>query len=201
MLGLFTASISIKAVLLLLEAKGKRGYLKPPYNRFSPESTSAIFNQSFFWWLNPVLVTGFQKILTLDDLFTIDSALLSEPLQYQMQSSWDKCACPSNTVCVTDNFQMLCLASMHWFMRYPAVSDGVWCRLFFHAFAWLHSITLNHSSSPRPYLTSRSRLQTRTLAMVSLQRLALSIWHRCRLASNIADGHHSLQSLDINSSF
>jgi hypothetical protein len=92
-LGLFTASVAIKAVLLLLEAKNKRAYLRPPYNRFSPETTSGIFNHSFFFWLNPVLFAGFRRVLTLDDLFTTDQALLSDPLHHAMQNSWNKCIC------------------------------------------------------------------------------------------------------------
>ncbi|KAE9378324.1 putative multidrug resistance protein [Stipitochalara longipes BDJ] len=89
-LGLFTADVVIKLVLLLLESKSKRLYLKPPYNSYSPETTSGIFNRGFFWWLNPVVLMGFRKILTLDDLFTSDLELLSEPLLHQMQHSWNK---------------------------------------------------------------------------------------------------------------
>lgn len=102
-LGLFTASIGLKAALLLLEAKSKRGYLKAPYNRFSQETTGGIFNHSFFWWLIPVLTTGFKKILTLDDLYTTDQELLSEHLQNQMQISWNKCLCLSPNVASADS--------------------------------------------------------------------------------------------------
>jgi ATP-binding cassette subfamily C (CFTR/MRP) protein 1 len=127
-LGLFTASIGLKLVLLLLEAKSKRGYLKPPYNRFSPETTNGIFDYSFFWWLLPVLTTGFKKILTLDDLFTTDQELLSESLQNQMQSSWNKCLCLSLIVANADSLQIRPLANMHWFMLSSIVCDGLWCQ-------------------------------------------------------------------------
>jgi ATP-binding cassette subfamily C (CFTR/MRP) protein 1 len=90
-LGLFTASIFTKSALLLLESRSKRIYLRPPYSTYSPEETSGIFNISFFWWLSPILASGFRKLLTLDDLFTTDNALLSEPLGEQMQQSWNKC--------------------------------------------------------------------------------------------------------------
>jgi ATP-binding cassette subfamily C (CFTR/MRP) protein 1 len=86
-LGLFTADVVIKVVLLLLESMSKRSYLKAPYNSYSPETTSGIFNRSFFWWLNPVVFTGFRKILTLDDLFTSDPELQSEALLHQIQHS------------------------------------------------------------------------------------------------------------------
>jgi ATP-binding cassette subfamily C (CFTR/MRP) protein 1 len=90
-LGLFTTNIVIKAALLLLEAKSKRTYLRPPYNAYSPEMTSGVFSHSFFWWIRPLLATGFRKMLTLDDLFQADEGLLSEPLLSQMQDSWAKC--------------------------------------------------------------------------------------------------------------
>ncbi|KAH7420082.1 putative multidrug resistance protein, partial [Cadophora sp. MPI-SDFR-AT-0126] len=89
-LGLFTASVAIKAVLLILESRSKRRYLRAPYNAYSPETTGGIFNRSFFWWINPILATGFRRLLTLDDLFQTDASLLSEPLRDRMQKSWDK---------------------------------------------------------------------------------------------------------------
>lgn len=90
-LGLFTANVGIKLVLLLLENRSKRSYLKSPYNVYPPEATSGIVNRSFFWWITPVFATGFRKLLTLNDLFTTDPGLLSEPLLTQMEISWKKC--------------------------------------------------------------------------------------------------------------
>jgi hypothetical protein len=90
-LGLFTADLVIKAVLLVLESQSKRSHLKVPYNGYSPETTSGVFSRSFFLWLNPVVLTGFRKILTLDDLFKSDPELLSEPLFRQMHDSWKNC--------------------------------------------------------------------------------------------------------------
>ncbi|PVH85137.1 putative multidrug resistance protein [Cadophora sp. DSE1049] len=89
-LGLFTTSVAIKAVLLILESRSKRRYLRAPYDAYSPETTGGIFNRSFFWWINPILATGFRRLLTLDDLFQTDASLLSEPLRGRMQKSWDK---------------------------------------------------------------------------------------------------------------
>lgn len=111
-LGLFTASVGIKAILLLLEAKNKRSCLRPPYNRFSPETTSGIFNHSFFWWLNPILLKGFRSILTLDDLFTTDQALLSEPLQHEMERAWNMCMSLPLDMLSTDRLQTPRPASM-----------------------------------------------------------------------------------------
>jgi hypothetical protein len=91
-LGLFTTSIGVKALLLLLESKDKRAHLKAPYNTYPPEATSGIFNTSFFLWLNPVLATGFRKLLTLDDLFRTDNELLSRALRTKTHKYWPKCA-------------------------------------------------------------------------------------------------------------
>lgn len=92
-LGLFTANIAIKLALLVLESKSKRKSLRPPYNNFSPEATSGIFNRSFFWWINPILATGFRTLITLDDLFATDSSLESDVLLEEMKISWSQCMC------------------------------------------------------------------------------------------------------------
>ncbi|KUJ15922.1 P-loop containing nucleoside triphosphate hydrolase protein [Mollisia scopiformis] len=89
-LGLFTTSVGLKLVLLLLESLNKRKYLRAPYSTYPPESTSGVFGRSFFWWLNPMLATGFRRLMTLDDLFVTDNALLSEPLGEEMKKSWNK---------------------------------------------------------------------------------------------------------------
>ncbi|XMA07310.1 hypothetical protein WAI453_000101 [Rhynchosporium graminicola] len=90
LLGLSTTSVVLKAVLLVLESRSKRRYLRAPYNGYSPETTGGIFNRSFFWWINPILATGFRRLLTLDDLFQTDASLLTDPLRNRMQNSWEK---------------------------------------------------------------------------------------------------------------
>lgn len=95
-LGLFTANIGIKVVLLLLESRSKHAYLRPPYNKYSPESMSGFFSKSFFWWLSPILATGFRRVLTLDDLFKPDETMLSSLLSTKMQISWNKCKSSSS---------------------------------------------------------------------------------------------------------
>ncbi len=90
-LGLFTANIGIKVVLLLLESRSKLRYLRVPYNTYSPEATSGVFSTGFFWWLTSLLTLSFQRLMTLDDLFQPDQELLSEPLLGKMQTSWNKC--------------------------------------------------------------------------------------------------------------
>ena len=47
--SLFAASFATKAVVLLLELKGKQSLLKAAYKNSSPEAISGIFNRSVFW--------------------------------------------------------------------------------------------------------------------------------------------------------
>ena len=88
----FTVSVGLKLALLVLEAQEKRSYLKPDYiQQLSEEEKSGlVFNRSFFWWLNPLFFKGFSRLLSIDDLFTIDHDLASENLRNRMQLVWDR---------------------------------------------------------------------------------------------------------------
>ena len=87
--AVFTTALGVKIVLLLLEARAKRSYLKTPYASLSVECTIGIFNLSFFWWLNETFARGFRTLLTFNDLEKIDADLASETLGAALQKSWD----------------------------------------------------------------------------------------------------------------
>jgi ATP-binding cassette subfamily C (CFTR/MRP) protein 1 len=84
------AGLAVKIILLILEAQTKRSYLKLPYSDYPPEAISGIFNRTFFVWINPMFMIGFQKILALEDLYSVDKHLLSEHLRQVIQISWRK---------------------------------------------------------------------------------------------------------------
>jgi len=88
--GLFTATIAVKVVLLVLEAVEKRGILKPGLQDAPPEEIAGIYNRGVFWWLNPLFRRGFRKNLGLDDLYPLDKHLTSTYLQNLLQSAWTK---------------------------------------------------------------------------------------------------------------
>ena len=90
-LGLSTAGFVVRCVLLLFQLPGKAKWLRAPHHNYGPEATSGLINRSLFWWLNPLIVTGFRKILTLDDLYSIDPSLDAEMLGRQMQQAWIQC--------------------------------------------------------------------------------------------------------------
>ncbi|KAL2005902.1 hypothetical protein VTN00DRAFT_10395 [Thermoascus crustaceus] len=68
----FTAGLVVKVLLLAVESRSKRGYLRKPYRRYPPESTSGIFNRTVLWWFNSLFIGGCRKILSLEDLFSPD---------------------------------------------------------------------------------------------------------------------------------
>lgn len=88
--GALTASLTMKCVILSLEAIEKRSLLGL-HTTFSAESTSGFISRSMFSWLNPLLKTGYKQILSLDDLPAIHEKLDSEKLGNKLQLQWDKC--------------------------------------------------------------------------------------------------------------
>ncbi|TVY44056.1 ABC transporter [Lachnellula occidentalis] len=88
--GLFTATVTVKVVLLALEAIEKRGILKPGFRDVPFEALAGIYNRSVFWWLNPLFRRGFCKNLGLADLYPLDKHLASTYLQDLLSSAWTK---------------------------------------------------------------------------------------------------------------
>ena len=89
--GVFTASLAVKVIILLLEAKEKRRYFSSNDRQKGPEETSGIFSQSVFWWLNKLIRQGFSKVLLMDDLYPVDEEMLSEKLGTNFRQKWTAC--------------------------------------------------------------------------------------------------------------
>ncbi|KAI8944427.1 P-loop containing nucleoside triphosphate hydrolase protein [Xylaria longipes] len=86
-----TASLTVKVVLLTLEAIEKRRLLLGSDREYPPESTSGPFSRGFFLWRNSLLVSGFGKVLSLADLPPISEKLESKTLAKDLSGKWDKC--------------------------------------------------------------------------------------------------------------
>lgn len=84
-----TASVALKAIVLVLESVDKRRFLRPDYASYPPEATSGIFNRGVFWWLNPLLQRGFSKLLRIDDLYTLDKHLRSDRLHRLLSEAYE----------------------------------------------------------------------------------------------------------------
>ncbi|KAK0643329.1 putative ATP-binding cassette transporter [Cercophora newfieldiana] len=86
----FTTGIAVKTLLLLLEAQGKRRYLKTEYQGLPPESTSGLISRSFLWWINQLFRKGLRSLLTYEDLYVLDQRLASAGLGDAITRAWNQ---------------------------------------------------------------------------------------------------------------
>lgn len=72
---LFVTTVAVKLVVLLLESQRKAKWVQWDEKEHSPEETSGIFSLGVFFWLNRLFLTGYKKVMTINDLFPLDSNL------------------------------------------------------------------------------------------------------------------------------
>ena len=73
--SIFSAAIALKVGILLLEAQRKSRWVSWDEKEHSPEETSGIFSIGVFFWLNRIFLEGYSKVLTMKDLYPLDSSL------------------------------------------------------------------------------------------------------------------------------
>lgn len=73
--SIFCAALALKAGILLLEAHRKTRWVQWNDKEHSPEETSGIFSLGVFFWLNDLFMDGYSKILTITDLYPLDTSL------------------------------------------------------------------------------------------------------------------------------
>ncbi|KAK1465457.1 hypothetical protein CCUS01_07575 [Colletotrichum cuscutae] len=89
--AVFAASFACKAAIVILEAQEKTRYLVPsPSSSYSPEETSGIYSRGLFWWLTPLLLTGFRRLLKPLDLFVLDGSMSAVALNERFWLHWNK---------------------------------------------------------------------------------------------------------------
>jgi len=84
----FTAMLSVKLIMLCLEGRSKRTFLRSQWEHMGLESTSGIMNRGLFWWLNGLLKRGFKSMLSVETLYHTDEKLASERLLHKLRQSW-----------------------------------------------------------------------------------------------------------------
>ncbi|OIW32028.1 P-loop containing nucleoside triphosphate hydrolase protein [Coniochaeta ligniaria NRRL 30616] len=84
--ALFTAAVSSKISVLLLEAQGKTRWTSA--KDYSPESLSGLFALGSFTWLNRLIATGYKKVMAPQHLFPLDSKLSAEHHSEKFHRSW-----------------------------------------------------------------------------------------------------------------
>ncbi|KAH6661517.1 hypothetical protein B0J14DRAFT_496953 [Halenospora varia] len=87
--AVFTATLALKVIILFLEVTEKRRFLRVEDRKLSPEETSGILNQSLFVWLNQLIVTGFKKVLLMDDLYPLNQELSTSHLKVKFRKDWN----------------------------------------------------------------------------------------------------------------
>lgn len=85
--GLLTSTITLKIVILMFELWEKRSILLSQYRHLSPEVTSSILNRSVFWWLNSLIKTGFYRMLSEKDMYSITTRVVSSNSAKSLQVS------------------------------------------------------------------------------------------------------------------
>ncbi|KAH8695211.1 P-loop containing nucleoside triphosphate hydrolase protein [Talaromyces proteolyticus] len=81
-------AIGVKTALLILEATEKRGILLPQYKSLPVEATSGELNLWFSWWLNPILISGFKRQLSMKTLFDVDPVLKAGEDEGSLAKAW-----------------------------------------------------------------------------------------------------------------
>lgn len=87
--SIYCAAMTLKVVILLLESQRKSRWLGWNEKEHSPEETSNIFSLGIFFWLNRLFWDGYNKVLTLNDLYPLDSSLDSSILHERFAQNFD----------------------------------------------------------------------------------------------------------------
>ncbi|KAH7152638.1 putative ABC multidrug transporter [Dactylonectria macrodidyma] len=87
--SIFAATIGFKVGILLLEAQRKSRWVSWDEKEHSPEETSGIFSLGVFFWLNKMFLVGYKKVMTLKDLYPLESGLSSRLLHEEFSRNMD----------------------------------------------------------------------------------------------------------------
>ncbi|KAL0933869.1 ABC multidrug transporter [Colletotrichum truncatum] len=87
---LFTSSLVVKFVILLVEAQKKTRWIRWTAEEHSPEETSGLFSLGVYWWLNRLFLHGYRNVLTVDDLYSLDQGMIAETMQITLAQELDK---------------------------------------------------------------------------------------------------------------
>jgi len=86
---LFSVNVGFRLVLFVLESLEKKSSFKQPYKELAQETAGNVFNRNLFWWLNPLLKTGYKRIIEVETLPPIDNRLNSSNTQRKLLAKWN----------------------------------------------------------------------------------------------------------------
>lgn len=87
--SIFVTAIALKTGILLLEAQQKSRWVGWDEKEHSPEETSGIFSLGVFFWLNKMFLVGYNKVMTIGDLYPLDSSFNARPLHDEFLKNMD----------------------------------------------------------------------------------------------------------------
>lgn len=56
----------------------------------SPEDKCGIISKSFFAWMNPVIATGYRRLVTIDELYPLPVDASPELVEEKLWREWEK---------------------------------------------------------------------------------------------------------------
>ncbi|KAF2456054.1 P-loop containing nucleoside triphosphate hydrolase protein [Lineolata rhizophorae] len=82
---------TLAALMLLLESLGKTDLLSNSHAKsVPPEQAMGLFETRLFIWLNKLFQQGYRKVLTPQDLLSVDDSLLSGDVRSEFRQSWTR---------------------------------------------------------------------------------------------------------------
>jgi ATP-binding cassette subfamily C (CFTR/MRP) protein 1 len=88
--SLLSVSIALRLVLLTIECRNKRPWLRSQYRTLPPEVTAGVVSRSILWWLNPLFLDGMRTLLRPDQLYGLDPDLQSRETGQRLESTFEK---------------------------------------------------------------------------------------------------------------
>ncbi|KAI9742902.1 MAG: hypothetical protein M1818_003631 [Claussenomyces sp. TS43310] len=141
----FSAVLTARALLLALEAWGKRQSLIDKYQSLASETTSGIFSRSLFLWMNSLFRRGYSKVIFFADLGPIDNDLGSARVHQRLQDVWTRQDRPVRSPLLRSLWKAL-----RWSILSPVPP-----RLCYSGFVFAQPFLINRATT---YLTQPSHL-------------------------------------------
>lgn len=80
----------IRLTLIILESRSKTGSMDTSLvELLSPEEKVGLLNSTFFWWMNDILISGYDRLLCSEDLPSLDQLLTPDTLRGIALRTWD----------------------------------------------------------------------------------------------------------------
>nr|UOU03337.1 ATP-binding cassette subfamily C1-6 [Brachionus rubens] len=86
----YSALVVILLLTLVSERTKNKDLLKEP--KLYPEYTSPLLSRLTFWWLNPLILTGYKSDLTKEDMWDIDNSESCRYLTDKLEEEWNRVA-------------------------------------------------------------------------------------------------------------